>query len=95
MDRDRSEKDAGAPAIPRVKLDLDMYNRMYGDEESTWRDLPMNLLPRTEEEERKLNAAVGGVFWVVSGYPSSVNQRDSLGLEVALPRSDVRKKGRT
>ncbi|GLI62821.1 hypothetical protein VaNZ11_005571 [Volvox africanus] len=47
-----------APAIPRVDLDLDMYQKLYGDENSTWRDLPMNLLPRTEEEERKLQAAL-------------------------------------
>ncbi|GIL48972.1 hypothetical protein Vafri_5469 [Volvox africanus] len=47
-----------APAISRVDLDLDIYQKLYGDENSTWRDLPMNLLPRTEEEERKLQAAL-------------------------------------
>ncbi|EFJ45737.1 hypothetical protein VOLCADRAFT_105825 [Volvox carteri f. nagariensis] len=49
---------AEAPAIPRVELDLDMYSRVYGDENATWRDLPMNLLPRTEEEEHRLQAAL-------------------------------------
>ncbi|GIL69021.1 hypothetical protein Vretimale_17395 [Volvox reticuliferus] len=55
---DGEDASGNTPAIPRVELDLDMYQKLYGDENSTWRDLPMNLLPRTEEEERKLQAAL-------------------------------------
>ncbi|GLC42903.1 hypothetical protein PLESTB_001812600 [Pleodorina starrii] len=51
-------EEGGGPAIPRVHMDMDIYSRVYGDQDSTWRDLPMRLLPRSEEEERRLQAAL-------------------------------------
>ncbi|KXZ46281.1 hypothetical protein GPECTOR_45g151 [Gonium pectorale] len=44
------------PAIRKLNLQTDMYQRLWGDEESDWRDLPWHMLPRSEEEERKLQA---------------------------------------
>ncbi|PNW83239.1 hypothetical protein CHLRE_05g234050v5 [Chlamydomonas reinhardtii] len=45
------------PAIKRPPTHpLDMYETLYGDQDSDWRDLPLGLLPRSADEERKLMA---------------------------------------
>ena len=47
------------PAIKRPPTHpLDMYETLYGDQDSDWRDLPLGLLPRSADEERKLMAKV-------------------------------------
>ncbi|KAG2424830.1 hypothetical protein HXX76_014251 [Chlamydomonas incerta] len=51
-----AESESG-PAIKRPPTHpLDMYETLYGDEDSDWRDLPLGLLPRSADEERKLMA---------------------------------------
>lgn len=36
----------------------DVYQTLYGDEDSTWRDLPVSFLPRTREEEDAMLATM-------------------------------------
>ncbi|KAG2429721.1 hypothetical protein HYH02_013978 [Chlamydomonas schloesseri] len=53
-----AESDAAAvPAIKRPPTHpLDMYETLYGDQDADWRDLPLGMLPRSADEERKLMA---------------------------------------
>ncbi len=55
-----AESDAAAgPAIKRPPTHpLDMYETLYGDQDADWRDLPLGMLPRSADEERKLMAKV-------------------------------------
>ncbi|PNH00084.1 Fructose-bisphosphate aldolase, cytoplasmic isozyme, partial [Tetrabaena socialis] len=46
---------AAPPPMPTRDVgDPDRFLKMYGDEEATWRDMPMRMMPRSREENRKL-----------------------------------------